>query len=343
MASLRADAFLSAPSDKFLSAPAILIAGDEPYLVERVLETVLARVVTVPGAESFDLDKRDAAELDPAAYETLVGTMPLMNDRRIVVLRGVDAVGGEVRDLIKQTLEEKPAGLCLIATGGPTMRGTLYQEWEKKGARIVCELPRKSPRSKQVDFDFARWLVQRARDEFGKAMDPDAAEALAGAGADLAALHAELEKAALHAGRVERITRADVEAVCQGCATGTVWEFCDAVGARDKSRALTLLRTLLSSGESAYRLVPLLATHFCRLGVAVGLPRPDARAIGAALPGRSWPAMTQALAMQARRHTPESVARAMDLLAEADAMLKSTGHDETFVLDRHLIEILEAA
>jgi hypothetical protein len=33
----------------------------------------------------------------------------------------------------------------------------------------------------------------------------------------------------------------------------------------------------------------------------------------------------------------------MDLLAEADAMLKSTGHEEAFVLHRHLIEILEAA
>ncbi len=343
MASLRADVFLSDPSDKVLSSHAILIAGDESYLVEKVLEAVLARVVTAPGAESFDVDKTDASALDPATYETLVGTMPLMNDRRIVVLRGVDQVSGDVRDRIKQTLEEKPAGLCLIGTGGPTMRGTLYQEWEKKGARVVCELPRKSARSKQVDFDFARWLVARAKADFGKTMERDAAEALAELGAELGVLYAELEKAALHAGASDTITRADVEAVCLGCATVTVWEFCDAVGARDPGRALSLLRKLLESGENAYRLVPLLATHFCRLGVAVGLPRADANAIAAALPGRSWPAMTQSLAAQARRHTPESVARAMDLLVEADVMLKSTAHDEAFVLDRHLIEILEAA
>jgi DNA polymerase III delta subunit len=123
----------------------------------------------------------------------------------------------------------------------------------------------------------------------------------------------------------------------------TVWDFCDAVGARQTHRALGLLASLLESGETAYRLVPLLATHFCRLGVVVGLPRKDARSISEALPGRSWPAMTAALADQARRHTPESVARALDLLANADAMLKSTGHDEAFVLHKHLIEILEAA
>jgi len=343
MPAMRADAFLADPSDKLLSLHAILVAGDEPYLIDKVLAAVLARVVTVPGAESFDVDKRDAAELDPAGYESLVASMPLLNDRRVVVLRGVDAAPAEVRDRIKQTLDEKPGGLCLIGTGGATMRGTLYQEWEKKAARIVCELPRRSPRSKQVDFDFARWLTGRAKADFGKALDRGAADALAELGAELGVLHHELEKAALHAGRAERITLADVEAVCAGAATATVWEWCDAVGARQTDRALGLLKTLLDCGETAYRLVPLLATHFCRLGVVVSLPRRDARSITEALPGRSWPAMVAGLAQQAQRHTPASVARAMDLLAEADAMLKSTGHDEAFVMHKHLIEILDAA
>jgi DNA polymerase-3 subunit delta len=342
MPAIRADAFLADPPDTILSAAAILIAGDETYLIDKVLDAVLARVVTVPGAEAFDVDKRDAAELDPADYESLVATMPLMNDRRVVVLKGVQEVPGEVRDRIKATLDERPAELCLIGTGAATMRGTLYQEWEKKGARIVCELPRKA-RSKQPDFDFARWLVGRARADFGKVLDREAAEALAELGGDLGSLHGELEKAALHAGASDSVTRADVEAVCIGCAAGNVWEWCDAVGSRDTTRALGLLRTLLDAGETAYRLVPLLATHFCRLGVVVGLPRKDSRAIMEALPGRSWPAMAAGLATQAQRHSPESVARALDLLAEADLMLKSSGYDEEFVLHKHLIEILEAA
>jgi DNA polymerase III delta subunit len=63
----------------------------------------------------------------------------------------------------------------------------------------------------------------------------------------------------------------------------------------------------------------------------------------AALPGRSWYGMAKGLAEQARRHTPETVARALDLLAAADVMLKSTSHGEEFVLHRHLLEILENA
>src|SRR5687767_4587809 len=128
MPAMRADTFLADLSDKILSAHAIIDAGDEPYLIDKVLEAVLARVITVPGAEAFDVDKRDATELDPADYESLVASMPLLNDRRVVILRGVDGASTEVRDRIKQTLDEKPAGLCLIGIGGPTMRGTLYQE-----------------------------------------------------------------------------------------------------------------------------------------------------------------------------------------------------------------------
>ncbi|CAN5257176.1 hypothetical protein BH18GEM1_BH18GEM1_07650 [soil metagenome] len=296
---------------------------------------LLQRVITVPGSEAFDVEVRDAAELGAADYDSLVSTPPLMNDRRIVVLKNVPAVSAEVRDMVKATLAAAPATLCLVGTGGATMRGTLYDEWEKRGARVVCELPRK--------FDFARWLTGRAKADFGKKLDRDAAGALAEIGAELGPLYAELEKAALYAGEQEQITRADVEAVCSGGRVGTVWEWCDAVGAGDAPRALSLLKELLDAGESAYRLVPLLATHFCRLGVVVGLGSSDPGRIQAALPGRTWPAMARALAAQARRHTPESVTRALDLLTAADLMLKSTGHGEEFVMHRYLLPILDDA
>ena len=64
-------------------------------------------------------------------------------------------------------LEAAPPGLCLIGTGGSTMRGNLYDVWEKHGARIVCELPRRSPRSKQVDFR------QGERDQDRKQQPPE--------------------------------------------------------------------------------------------------------------------------------------------------------------------------
>lgn len=343
MPKIQADSFLTDPAATQLDVPAILIAGDETYLRDKVVKAIRERVITVAGAEAFDLEMRDAADLTETDYETLVGTPPLMNDRRIVVLRGIPAVPAAVRDRIKETLEESPASLCLIGTGGSTMRGNLYQIWEKRGLRIVCELPRKSPRSTQVDFDYERWLAGRAKADFGKRFEKEAARALAALGAELQPLYAELEKVALYVGDQDTIALEDVEAVCTGGTIGTVWEWCDAVGAGDREKTFRLLGRLLESGESAYRLVPLLATHFCRLGVVVETGSSDPRRIMEALPGRSWYAMAKGLADQARRHTPESIARALDLLADADRMLKSTGHRERFVMDRHLAEIFHAA
>lgn len=343
MTKIQADAFLSDPPARVLAAAAILVAGDERYLVDKVLAALLERVVSAPGADQFDLEKRDAADLSPADFESIVSTMPFVNDRRVIVLRNVPELPADTRDRVKALLESEPRGLCLIGTGGSSMRGNLYQIWEKHGARVVCELPKKSPRSKQVDFDFARWLEGRARADFGKTLEPAAAAALAELAGELQPLYAELEKVAMYVGDADTITLADVEAVCSGGAIGTVWEWCDAVGGRDTGRALTLLEELLGAGESAYRLVPLLATHFCRLGIVVRLPSKDPKAIMEALPGRSWYGMAKGLADQSRRHTPESIDRALDLLAAADLMLKSTSHDEKFVLHRHLLEILENA
>lgn len=343
MPKIQADTFLTDPTGADLDVPAVLIAGDETYLIDKVVKTVLERVITVPGSEAFDHETRDAAELSETDYETLVGTPPLMNDRRVVLMKGIPALPAGVRDRLKETLEAAPSGLCLIGTGGPTMRGNLYQIWEKRGLRIVCELPRKSPRSKQIDFDHERWLAGRARADFDKQLDRDAARALAALGAGLQPLYAELEKVALYVGDRDTIGLEDVEAVCTGGTIGTVWEWCDAVGSGDREKAFRLLGRLLESGESAYRLVPLLATHFCRLGVVVEIGSSDPRRIMEALPGRSWYAMAKALADQARHHKPETIARALDLLADADRMLKSTGHRERFVMDRHLAEILDAA
>lgn len=344
MPSLQADAFLADPAATRLDVPALLIAGDETYLVDKVVRAVLERVITVPGAEAFDLETRDAADLSELEVETLFGTPPLMNDRRVVLIKGVPAVPAAIRDRIKATLADSPATLCLIGTGGATMRGNLYQLWEKAGLRIVCDLPRKSARSKQVDFDYERWLTVRAKADFEKRLEKGAARALAALAPDLHALYAELEKVALYVGSDrDTIERADVESVCTGGAIGTVWEWCDAVGAGDRERAFRLLGDLLQAGESAYRLVPLLATHFCRLGVVVETGSSDPGRIMAVLPGRSWYTMAKALGEQARRHTPESIARALDLLTEADRMLKSTGHRERFVMDRHLLEIFDAA
>lgn len=343
MPKVQADTFLSAPSDDVVRAPAILLAGDESYLVDKALAAVLERVVTAPGSESFDLDVRDATELDPSAVDELVSTPPLMNDRRIVVLKNVAGVSAETRDALKAALERLGDGLCLIGTGPAKMRGNLYELWEKAGARVVCDLPRKSPRSKQPDFDHARWLAARARHDFGVTLEKPAAKALAETGGDLQALYGELEKVALYVGEAGTVTADDVARVCSGGAIGTVWEWCDAVGAGDADRALTLLRQLLGSGESAYRLVPLLAIHLCRLGVAAETGSGDPKAIMAALPGRSWYAMAKGLAAQARGKSPAAVAGALDLLVEADRMLKSTSHKEAFVLDRHVLEVVHAA
>lgn len=343
MASIQAPRFLSDPPDEILGQPAILVAGDEPYLIDKVIEAVLERVLTAPGADQFDLEKRDAAELEPAELDSIVSTMPLVNDRRIVVLKNVPSVSAATRDHLKEILVSRPDGLCLIGTGSAKMRGNLYDVWESNGARITCELPRKSSRSKEIDFDFARWLAGRAKADFGQRLDPAAARLLAESPGELGPLYNELEKAALHAGEGNPIEVADVEAVCAGGAMTTVWEWCDAVGARDGRRAIELLEILLDGGESAYRLVPLLATHFCRLGVVVNLPKGDVSSIVSALPGRAWPAMARKLADQARNHTPASVARALDALAAADRMLKSTRHGEEFVLHRHVLEIVHEA
>src|SRR5438094_4103215 len=71
--------------------PVYLLHGDEDVLKD---EAIRALVDTAVGASSdFNLDVRFAPDLTPESFHTLVNTLPMLADRRAVVLRGVEQLG----------------------------------------------------------------------------------------------------------------------------------------------------------------------------------------------------------------------------------------------------------
>src|ERR1051326_2799398 len=69
--------------------PAVYLYGEEDVLKDEVLRAILDRVVD-PGMRDFNYDQRSASQLDPEAVETLCNTLPMMADRRLVVIRKVE-------------------------------------------------------------------------------------------------------------------------------------------------------------------------------------------------------------------------------------------------------------
>ena len=87
---------MSAPAQRTLQkairegvfAPAYYLHGDDDYLKEDAVRRLVASAGD-PATRDFNLEIRRAADLDAETVDALLGTPPMMAERRVVVLRDV--------------------------------------------------------------------------------------------------------------------------------------------------------------------------------------------------------------------------------------------------------------
>src|SRR3712207_5236391 len=100
-------------------APAYYIYGDEDLLKDDAVRALVDAAVD-PATRDFNLDVRRGAELDAEALLSLVGTPPMMADRRAVVVRDVPALKKDARQALERYLARPSADtvLVLVAPAG---------------------------------------------------------------------------------------------------------------------------------------------------------------------------------------------------------------------------------
>lgn len=279
-----------------------------------------------PATRDFNLDQVRGGDLTLEALASLLGTPPMMADRRVVLIREIEglATNARARDLLVDTARNPPRGLVLILTATPT-KAAFYNEL-KKGAR-----------SQEFgvlrDADVPGWLMDRAREEHGRVLDEDAAVSLAGGlGSDLGLLARELEKLHAVAADGEPITLATVEAAGTRLPTQNRWAWFDLVGEGRFMEALRQLPVLEAQGESGVGLVIGITQQLLRIGVAV---EEGARGLEARLPpNQRW--LAKRIPIQARKWNGAAVDEALLTLRDVDRDMKSGAGDRA-PLERWLL------
>lgn len=233
-------------------APAWYLTGPEDVLKDEVLRALLDRALD-PAMRDFNLDQRSAQTLDPEEVEALCGTLPMMSDRRVVVIRDVEAWKRRTRTraAILRYLERPQPETLLVLWQGST-EPKPEADLAAKCAVVTCDAL--SP------GDAEEW-VQGEATRLGVALPDDVvAHLVQAAGTELVALRAEVQKlAALPEGTP--VTLAIAEALVGVRRGETVFDWRDAVLRGDAARASALLEPVLAqSGVTGVRLVSLLGT-----------------------------------------------------------------------------------
>lgn len=309
--------------------PAYLLAGGEPLFRDRGMAALLEAVLGGT-ADDFNLERLGAEQLSPSAIEDSVRTLPVMADRRLVVVSDFDRAGRgeEAREKISAALiaavkdlaAQEETVLVVTATKANS-RFRWVKAFKDPAARVECDPPKAG---KAV----IAFIEAEARSQ-GLALEKGVARHLSDRiGPQLLVLQTELAKVGLLAGIDQPITRDHVMAATCDVADRRVWDLTDAICAGQTGNAVSLLGRMLAAGSAPEAVLGMLASHFRKLARVRG---------GGDVGGQGF--MADKLNSQARRHSQRSLRVCLERIHATDAALKGVGSlsremaIETLVID----------
>ena len=305
--------------------PVYLLFGEDEFRKDAAVRELVDAAVD-PSTRDFNLEVRRGGELAAESLDALLGTPPMLAERRVVVVRDLDKLKKDARATLDRYLA-RPASdllLLLVAPAGAKLDKALTS----RGTAVELE---------PLDGDrLPRWVTYHAEHVLGRPITPEATALLIEAvGPDLAQLALELEKLASYATEtIDEHAVSDVVGVRRGESLG---DLLDAVAAKDATTALALLPGVLQQPKTtAVSIVMNLTTQTLALayGVAARDRGTPPRALfneymallkeTGAFPGRPWGEAVNAWTKHTDRWSAAELDAALEALLATDAALKET-------------------
>jgi DNA polymerase-3 subunit delta len=214
--------------------------------------------------------------------------------------------------------------------------------FEKKAVTSAVEAHGVVTRVFQLrDNEIVNWVISKAKEK-GLAIPADAAQLLWQIiGSDLQKLVNELEKIGIYLKDRKAVSFDAVKAVAGDFREYTSFDLANAVGAKNREKALLILFRLVQEGEAPVGLLASIAWHFRRLTIVKSLERegvPSDEAMKKLRPPVIFHQVAQFKA-QVRRYTLDELRDVFEALLSADRMLKSSSMSGRLVLERMILRM----
>jgi len=334
--------------------PAILLLGTEAYDRRRIKEAMMSAFAEGAVAQL------DLAEVSLAAIVDDARALSLFASDRLIWVVNAEAA---LPRTAKASEDDDPEAESSSGSGDAATL-TAYLKDPTPGVVLVFEAirfdfegedKRKQDRVRKFYsalrdvVELRRFAAHEARAEgeslarrAGLSIQPEALDLLVEAlGADIARIAVEIEKLALYAGK-RTISSDDIAELVPDARSTTIFALVNALGRRDRTRALELLDTLTSEGiylplalaflstqfrlamaarEAGLKSAQQVQSHFTRMGVPMWGSRAD----------QVWQTV-------AKFGQPQ-LERAMKLISEADRGLRDARPDDRIVMEQFLLKL----
>lgn len=335
---------LEAELARGLLRPVYYFAGDEDVLKSDAVAGVVEQALDV-AERQFNYDDRQVAELDVERLATLLYTPPLLAERRVVVLRGIEALRRKpkLRQWLNGATASLPPELVLVLVSSGADK---HDEQLTSNATVVTFEP--------TPDEAVHWIERRAK-SLGLSLEQAGITALHDACAgSLAAVDGEIAKLAAAFGD-EVVSAADVVRFAGIRSGETLPDLVELIMTRRSGDALRLVDSVLEQpGVTGVRVVMALGTGL--LGTRLAVAAADRGATGRRLSDAvfqairrtrpaglgPWREVTGRWTRWAGHWSDPELAAAITRALEADRALKSSGVAGEAAVLRHLILAVSA-
>src|SRR5512141_2044626 len=134
---------------------AYYICGEDEFQKEDAMKRLIGSSLE-PSVRDFNLDVLQAQDVDARSFEGIVSSLPMMAERRVVVIREVGLLKKEGRKSVERFLAKPSPDVVLLLVEGP-------------GGKTDKDLARSAT---TLEFDLLtpdevpRWITQRAVKDF---------------------------------------------------------------------------------------------------------------------------------------------------------------------------------
>lgn len=293
--------------------PAYLLGGAEPLLREEGLVSIRNAVVE-PQAADFNVDRLHGSDTSSAALQDSLQSLPIMAERRLVILLEPENRRGSASKALTDTLAQLVSEcadwtqtVLVVSSAKLDRRARWVKAFREPAALLDCQPPKPG----KALLAFIEGEAQREEIVLAKGVPNLLAERM---GPQLMLIRQEVSKLRLLVGEGETVTRDHILESSRDLAEQPIWDLTDAIGAGHAAEAIRHLNRILEMGAPDMVVLAGLATHFRRLtrvreGLAVSGP----------------PFVVRKLEKQARRYSLLGLRRCLEAIHGVDLALKGAG------------------
>lgn len=252
MAWIEAEEFYSKIKSETLG-PVVLITGEEPYLVRQCLQQIETQFVH-PEMQDFNFTVYYGADADLEQVRDNVETLPTFAPRRVVFLKEAHEMSDSDWEILEPVFQNPVESTLFVITA-------LRVDKRKKYLKSLSEAGTCVEFKKLYDNQIPSWIQYMCQVE-GLQISEDANHLLHKlVGSHLLEVEGELLKLKEYISPRTRIEVSDVAQVVSKAREESVFQWTEAVAAKDRIKALELLASLLDQGQSEVGIVVLMARH----------------------------------------------------------------------------------